>query len=92
MHELQRLNTTPDTATNSMAMFLAINTSNVTLVPIAVIGYRAKYGSEAPAEPLFGTLVVTLLATIAAVVACRVLEQLPRYRTTIDDNSLAKES
>ncbi len=42
MQELQKLNPTPDTATNSMAMFLAINTSNVTLIPFTIIGYRAS--------------------------------------------------
>jgi len=40
MQELQTLSPQKDTATNSMAMFMAINTSNVTLIPFTIIGYR----------------------------------------------------
>lgn len=80
MQELQKLNPTPDTATNSMAMFLAINTSNVTLIPFTIIGYRALYGSENPTQPLMGTLLVTSLATVVAIFAANYFSKLPRYR------------
>ena len=84
MQELQKLNPTTDTATNSMAMFLAINTSNVTLIPIAVIGYRQAYGSTDPAGTLFGTIIVTGFATIVAIIATRYLSRLPRYQMQLD--------
>ena len=80
MQELQKLNPHPDTATNAMAMFLAINTSNVTLIPFTTIGYRALAGSEDPTQPLLGTLVVTSVATAVAVVVARSLSKLPRYQ------------
>lgn len=92
MQELQKLNPVPDTATNSMTMFLAINTSNVTLIPIAIIGYRSLYGSENPTATLLGTVLVTGLATVAAVIAARTLSKLPRYQLTASHLSPLSES
>ena len=69
MQELDRLNPRPGTATNSMALFLAINTSSVTLLPTAVIALRAAAGSTDPAGILPTTLFASICGTIAAVVA-----------------------
>ncbi|EGV17035.1 nucleoside recognition domain-containing protein [Thiocapsa marina] len=71
MQELDKLNTRPGTATNSMALFLAINTSSVTLLPTGVIALRAAAGSSDPAGILPTTLFATLCATIAAIIAAR---------------------
>ena len=75
MQELDKLNTRPGTATNSMALFLAINTSSVTLLPTGVIALRAAAGSSDPAGILPTTLFATLCATIAAVLAARVYQR-----------------
>jgi spore maturation protein SpmA len=80
MRELQELNPVKDTATNSMAMFLAINTSSVTIIPMTVIGFRVLTGSKNPAEPIAGTLVATLLSTIVAILVTRWLSGWPRFR------------
>lgn len=85
MEELQSLNSEHDTATDSMAMFLAINTSNVTLIPFTIIGYRAIAGSENPVQPFIGIVVVTTVSTIVAVSAARLLSRLPRYASTRPD-------
>lgn len=69
MQELDKLNTRPGTATNSMALFLAINTSGVTLLPTGVIAIRAAAGSADPAAILPTTLFATICATIAAISA-----------------------
>ncbi len=69
MQELDRLNPRPGTATNSMALFLAINTSSVTLLPTAVIALRAAAGSADPAGILPTTLFASICGTIAAVIA-----------------------
>ena len=79
MQELQELNPRKDTATNPMAMFMAINTSNVTLIPITIIAYRAARGSENPQEPVVGLVLVTAFSTVVAVIAARLLSKLPRY-------------
>lgn len=69
MQELDKLNTRPGTATDSMAMFLAINTSSITLLPTGVIAIRAAAGSADPAAILPTTLFATVCATIAAICA-----------------------
>jgi spore maturation protein SpmA len=71
MQELNRLNPTPGTATDSMALFLAINTSSVTLLPTGVIALRASAGSADPAAILPTTLFATLCSTIAAIIAAK---------------------
>lgn len=69
MQELDKLNPQPGTATNSMALFLAINTSSITLLPTGVIAIRAAAGSADPAGILPTTLFATICATIAAICA-----------------------
>ncbi len=79
MKELDELNPQKGTATNAMATFLTINTSSVTLVPIAIIGLRVAKGSEDPAAPLFGILLATMVSTLVGVIAVRTLERLPAF-------------
>lgn len=69
MQELDKLNQRPGTATNAMALFLAINTSGITLLPTGVIAIRAAAGSMEPAAILPTTLFATACATIAAISA-----------------------
>lgn len=69
MQELERLNPRPGTATDAMVLFLAINTSSVTLLPTGVIALRAAAGSADPAGILPTTLFATFCATAAAIIA-----------------------
>lgn len=71
MQELDKLNTHPGTATNAMALFLAINTSSVTLLPTGVIAIRAAAGSVDPAAILPTTLFATIGSTTVAIVAAK---------------------
>jgi len=80
MMELQKLNKIKDTATNAMCMFLAINTSSVTLIPITVIGIRASLNSSGPTEIIGTTLIATCCSTIAGVTAVKILEKLPVFK------------
>jgi len=75
MQELEKLNPHPGTATNAMALFLAINTSSITLLPTGVIALRASLGSEAPAAILPTTLFATLFATIAGITSALILQR-----------------
>lgn len=67
MQELDRLNPHPGTATDAMALFLAINTASITLLPTTVIALRASLGSGDPAGILPTTLFASLCGTAAAV-------------------------
>ena len=84
MTELQTLNPAKDTATNSMVMFLAINNSSVTIIPITVIGVRAITGSINPTEPLAGTLIVTAISTVSAVLIVRWLSRRPAHQVAAE--------
>lgn len=74
MIELDRLNPTPGVATNSMVLFLAINTSNVALAPLGVIALRASLGSEDAAGIWIPTLLATTFSTLVAIVAAKSLQ------------------
>lgn len=75
MQELDKLNTRKGTATNSMALFLAINTSGITLLPTGVIALRASAGSADPAAILPTTLFATMGSTIVGVIAAKTYQR-----------------
>jgi len=81
MKELQELNDEKDTATNSMCMFLAINTSSVTLIASSVIGYRVAAGSANPTEIIGPTIVATLASTTAAIIAVKLFEKFTKNKS-----------
>jgi spore maturation protein SpmA len=81
MQELDRLNPRPGTATDSMALFLAINTSSVTLLPTGVIALRAAAGSADPAGIVPTTLFATLCSTLAAIVAAKLYSRVFREKS-----------
>src|SRR5690625_4691190 len=75
MQELDKLNPHKGTATNAMVLFLAINTSSVTLLPTGVIALRAAAGSMEPAAILPTTLFASLCATATAIIAAKLLQR-----------------
>ena len=75
MQELDRLNPQKGTATNAMVMFLAINTSSVTLLPTGVIALRAAAGSTDPAGILPTTLFATICSTTVAIIAVKLYQR-----------------
>ena len=75
MQELDSLNRHKGTATNAMVLFLAINTSSVTLLPTGVIALRAAAGSADPAGIVPTTLFATLVSTTVAILVAKFLEK-----------------
>ncbi len=71
MQELDKLNPVKGTASNAMALFLAINTSSVTLLPTGVIALRASVGSADPAGIVPTTLFATICSTTVAIIAAK---------------------
>ena len=91
MQELEKLAPEKGTATNAMCLFLAINTSSVTLLPLGVITIRAAAGAVSPAAIFIPSLIATTCSTIVAIIAAKMLArknsapELPRpeiYETT----------
>ena len=75
MQELDKLNPAKGTATNAMALFLAINTSSVTLLPTGVIALRAAAGSTDPAGILPTTLFATICSTTVAIIVAKLCQR-----------------
>lgn len=84
MEELQSLNPVKDTATNSMAQFLAINCGSITLIPFTIIGFRAIKGSHDPAGIIFGTLIASFASVVAGISAARWLARSPKYQMALE--------
>ena len=64
MEELQELNSKKDTASNPMIMFLVLNTSGLTLIPVSVLLYRAEMGAANPTDVFIPILIATTVATL----------------------------
>ncbi|MGD9947169.1 MAG: nucleoside recognition domain-containing protein [Desulfobulbus sp.] len=95
MQELDKLNSRPGTATNAMVLFLAINTSSVTLLPTGVIALRAAAGSIDPAAILPTTLCATIGSTTVAILVAKLYSRWspapPPLETTPTLNILSKD-
>jgi spore maturation protein A len=73
MQELETLNPHPGTATDAQALFCALNTASVQLIPASVIALRAAAGSRAPGEIIGATVLASLCGAATAVTAARLL-------------------
>lgn len=68
MEQMQELNTKKDTATNPMIMFLVLNTSGLTLIPVSILVYRAQMGAAQPTDVFIPILLATFFATLAGII------------------------
>ncbi len=73
MQELEKLSPEKGTASDSMVLFLAINTSSVTLLPLGVITIRASAGCTDPASILIPSLLATIVSTTVAIIAAKLM-------------------
>lgn len=64
MQELQKLNPTPDTASDAQILFLVINTASVTLLPVTIFTYRAQLGAADPTDVFVPLLITTYIGTL----------------------------
>jgi spore maturation protein SpmA len=76
MQELQGLNPEPDTATNAQIMFLVLNTSGLTVIPISIMVYRAQLGAANPSDIFLPILLATFFSTIAGLIAVAVVQKI----------------
>lgn len=76
MQELQELNREPDTATNAQIMFLVLNTSGLTVIPISIMVYRAQMGAANPTDVFLPILLATYFSTLAGLIAVSVVQRI----------------
>lgn len=73
MKSMQKENKKKDTLTNSMAMFIVINTASIQIIPTTVIAIRSSFGSENPTSIVFPVWIATICAAIAGITATKLL-------------------
>ncbi len=76
MEQLQEINPKKETASNSMIMFLVLNTSGLTLIPITVMTYRAQFGAANPADVFLPILLATFFSTLAGLIAVSIAQKI----------------
>ena len=83
MEGLQELNTRKDTASNPMIMFLVLNTSGLTIIPISIMVYRAQLGAAQPTDVFVPILLATFFSTLAGIIAVSVYQKINLLNRTI---------
>lgn len=83
MEGLQELNPKRDTASNPMIMFLVLNTSGLTLIPISIMVYRAQLGAAQPTDVFVPILLATFFSTLAGIIAVSLYQRINLLNRTI---------
>ena len=83
MEGMQELNKQKDTATNAMIMFLVLNTSGLTLIPVGVMTYRAVAGAAQPTDVFIPILIATAIATLAGMIITSLYQHINLFNRTI---------
>ena len=83
MEQLQELNPKKDTATNPMIMFLVLNTSGLTLIPISIMVYRAQMGAAQPTDIFIPILLATFFSTLTGVIITSLYQKINLLNRTL---------
>ena len=83
MQDLQQLNPNKDTASNAQILFLVLNTSSVTLLPVTIFMYRAQQGSAAPTAVFIPILMATSASTLAGLIAVAWVQRISLFDRVI---------
>lgn len=83
MEGLQELNTKKDTASNSMIMFLVLNTSGLTIIPVSIMVYRAQMGAAAPTDVFVPILLATFFSTLAGIIVTSLYQRINLFNRTL---------
>jgi spore maturation protein A len=86
MQDLQDLNKDKNIASDSMCMFLALNTSSVQLIPATAIAFLAANGSNDPGSVIFTSLIATIASTTVAIIAVKRLAKFSMFKLHPVDN------
>lgn len=83
MEQLQSLNPDKKTASDSMIMFLVLNTSGLTLIPVSILVYRAQQGAAQPTDVFIPILLATFFSTLAGVLVTAVYQRINLFNRII---------
>lgn len=83
MHALQTLNPRPDTATNAQILFLVLNASSLTLLPVTIFMYRMQQGASDPTLVFLPILLATSASTLVGLLSVAVVQRLPLWSPVV---------
>lgn len=83
MEQLQELNPKKDTATNPMIMFLVLNTSGLTIIPVSIMVYRAQMGAAQPTDVFVPLLLTTFVSTLAGIIVTSLYQRINLINRTM---------
>ncbi|MCF6366836.1 MAG: spore maturation protein [Bacteroidales bacterium] len=83
MDQLQETNKKKDTASNAQIMFLVLNTSGLTIIPISVMVYRAQLGAADPSDIFIPILLATFFSTLAGLITVSIFQKINLFNKTI---------
>src|SRR5438093_7245955 len=83
MKELQSLNPEPDRATDEMVLFMVMNASSVTLVPISIMTFRAQLGAKNPADVFVPILIATFIADMCGLMIVAAIQKLNLWNRVV---------
>lgn len=83
MEQMQELNSRKDTASNPMIMFLVLNTSGLTLIPVSIMVYRAQLGAAQPTDIFIPLLLATFFSTLAGIVVTSLFQRINLLNRTM---------
>ncbi len=83
MEQLQESNPKKDTASNAQIMFLVLNTSGLTLIPVSIMVYRAQLGAADPSDIFIPILLATFFSTLAGLIAVAVYQKINLFNKVI---------
>ena len=83
MEHLQELNDKKDTATNPMIMFMVLNTSGLTIIPVSILAYRAQQGAAQPTDVFIPILLATFAATLAGIIITSIYQKINLLNRTL---------
>lgn len=83
MTQLQELNKDKDTASNSMIMFLVLNASGLTIIPISIMVYRTQLGAADPSDVFIPILLATFASTLTGIIAVSLIQRINLFNKVI---------
>jgi spore maturation protein SpmA len=83
MEQMQELNPKKDTASNPMIMFLVLNTSGLTIIPVSIMTYRAQMGAAQPTDIFMPILLATFFSTLAGIIVTSLYQHINLLNRTL---------
>lgn len=83
MNQLQEVNPKKDTASNAQIMFLVLNTSGLTIIPVSILAYRSSAGSISPSDVFLPILFATYFSTLVGMIAVSIKQKINLFNKTV---------